>query len=1433
MPINVDTVLDFNSTHTYFFSKDKYYGYSSADKPFDGYPRQVAEFGVPNDLDASLRQPWSGESWFFKGSKYWVFEPTYNRTLTGYPKEITPPAQTLCLGEQDVGAHIGGFSDRRDKGVGYAMNLDCTWRVTAPRFAWFDVLSGSLYQGIDVTFEGVSLDSTADKIEVYEANDIGWNGKGTIPTMTLLATFTSTTPQSTWSQPLRVSKASHTWYVKFTSDGVQTNSQPGNGFNVSYAVRNAAEQKVFAMIAVPRDYQMWMTAYHTTQQQVFVVNPGTQTPTSITLRMLFEAYPLERNYPQHRNITVYRGNSTSLIDFVTSCDQRFYCIPTATNSMMVTVVLNNWLPTTISAITSWITITSTCAGTQNFTAISGTISDGSGISNYYASQTCRWLIKSDDVDAILVQFIFDEFGLDNVGVSADYLYFYNSTDHLTTTTNKQIGRYTGTTLPAPVLSPISYLLLVMVVGQDDSGTGFSGRYSIIYRPEKTTTIVTGFSSFIGSSSSAIVGDKGSLLISPNDKFNRSIDAKTFLGPYFNYYLRFIPTSLSASNMNTIINFPGSLSDTDNSTAGGLLFQQLSTSLTPIYEFSPSDKDNMRILSFTAPLMAGTYKVVLMMVCKNTANPSSPYIEDTLNWAGTLTVVADKGNGPRSVVTSIPTSSQAGAPSSMLVVLYDKYGNALTHGSEDVRCFIVGADQAVFSITKLIDFSNGTYQIQHTPTIAGDYFATVLVSGSDVSNSPVSLTITAAPIVQPDKTDIMINSTYNTTNGIPVGVAVPFIVVPRDRFGNPTDATVASISISGVADAGTVSIVDGSVTAAGHVYWITGSAASVVTLSLIVNGVAIPNQLLTIGTPASSPSAPLNITAIAADSQAMVSFGAPATDGGSPITLFTVTSTPGSIRASGSSSPIQVFGLSNHVSYTFTVVATNARGNSPSSTSSNVATPVAIEYDQPGSTVALMVVLGIFIIIALIVAYVVFRTRNQMVIKTASPIFLILILFGGMMMYACGIMLVAYPPSSALCAVIPYLGHLAFALAYGSLLAKTYRVGRIFTSDVLTVLRITNKDLLGVVGAFCAAVIAYLAIWSASDAPHRQLIVGDDHLEYIVCQSDHSAWSWVIYLFEALVLGWGMMLCFKNRHIPTLFNESQWIALGIYNLALVGGIVILLDRAKLVTRPDSLMLLQVIGMLIATTGTLALVFVPKLMLLMLPDQEMVLRTKAGGTVIDSGLRNSGLGMRTVEVTAMTVPGGKSIMMSTGSPKNGNGKWARPTDMRASVAAANNANTTTPNNNNNAAAAAAPKYSQEGSGDKSRCVTCGQTLPLQAPPTARTGGLDSDREPGRRASSVGNSPAHGSMGGANANTGSFVNLGRIGMNSTNELISSNAALNAAPDKQQQSPMGGSGTTLGRGSMGGMNPTLLQQTNPPGTVLSGETDADISAMDVHHPL
>jgi hypothetical protein len=90
----------------------------------------------------------------------------------------------------------------------------------------------------------------------------------------------------------------------------------------------------------------------------------------------------------------------------------------------------------------------------------------------------------------------------------------------------------------------------------------------------------------------------------------------------------------------------------------------------------------------------------------------------------------------------------------------------------------------------------------------------------------------------------------------------------------------------------------------------------------------------------APDAPIIGTATMGDAQARVTFTAP-NNGGSEITSYTATSSPGGLTGSGTAGSITVTGLTNGTAYTFTVTATNPIGTSVPSSASNSITPLVI------------------------------------------------------------------------------------------------------------------------------------------------------------------------------------------------------------------------------------------------------------------------------------------------------------------------------------------------------------------------------------------------------------------------------------------------------------------------------------------------------------
>ncbi|TMV47660.1 hypothetical protein FE783_21675 [Paenibacillus mesophilus] len=207
-------------------------------------------------------------------------------------------------------------------------------------------------------------------------------------------------------------------------------------------------------------------------------------------------------------------------------------------------------------------------------------------------------------------------------------------------------------------------------------------------------------------------------------------------------------------------------------------------------------------------------------------------------------------------------------------------------------------------------------------------------------------------------------TVVATNGVgpSVSSAPSASVTPVGEPNAPTGVTAAAgdgqatISFTAPASDGGSAITGYTATASPGGRTATGNG-SPITMTGLTNGTAytftvvatngvgpsLPSASSAAVTPSASatvPGAPTGVTAVAGNGQATVSFTAPGSDGGSAITSYTVTSSPGGLTATGSGSPITVTGLTNGTAYTFTVVATNDVGPSVPSAPSAAVTPTA-------------------------------------------------------------------------------------------------------------------------------------------------------------------------------------------------------------------------------------------------------------------------------------------------------------------------------------------------------------------------------------------------------------------------------------------------------------------------------------------------------------
>jgi hypothetical protein len=286
-------------------------------------------------------------------------------------------------------------------------------------------------------------------------------------------------------------------------------------------------------------------------------------------------------------------------------------------------------------------------------------------------------------------------------------------------------------------------------------------------------------------------------------------------------------------------------------------------------------------------------------------------------------------------------------------------SAGTFGSAPSTTFTlatIGLQTASANDEATVAFSTSASVCGATPTDAVIGGETVL---RDTFGSTVNLGFGAEP---PTLTSVSIDSDNVTsigTNEIAIaGDTVTLSLTASDSIQTPTVA----FTVGGVPASGSVAYANPSgndwmaafTLASGD---IEGAVAFTIDFSDTDGNAGTQVTATTDGTSVTLvtvPGPPSGVSAIPGDRQALVSWTAPASDGGSPITKYTVFSSPGGVTVTTTGTSAIVSGLTNATVYTFTVTATNSAGSSLSSIPSTAVTaglspPVA--YSQEVSTTA--------------------------------------------------------------------------------------------------------------------------------------------------------------------------------------------------------------------------------------------------------------------------------------------------------------------------------------------------------------------------------------------------------------------------------------------------------------------------------------------------
>lgn len=267
----------------------------------------------------------------------------------------------------------------------------------------------------------------------------------------------------------------------------------------------------------------------------------------------------------------------------------------------------------------------------------------------------------------------------------------------------------------------------------------------------------------------------------------------------------------------------------------------------------------------------------------------------------------------------------------------------------------------------------------------------------------------------------------------------------------------------------------------------------------------------------------------------------------------------------------------------------------------------------GIAMAVLAAVGLFGVILTFGIFI--WQRNSAIIISSTWEFLLVMLVGSAIGYG-SIFTWLGEPTKAACSLRIWLPPIAFSLIMAPLLAKTWRLHRIFTLGSLKVTPIRLWKL-AVFSSILVLIQVVICIFWLSLGTVEPITVNDPSSSttaFVLCNQNKSnrIATWVTFGFTGFCLVIGAYYAFRVRNLPKEFNESRWIGFVIYNSILAAVIVIVLGYS-LPHAPITVLILICICTFVIATGCVGLMMLPKVwVLVMHPEARSSSTVKTSNT-----------------------------------------------------------------------------------------------------------------------------------------------------------------------------------------------------------------------------
>ena len=263
-------------------------------------------------------------------------------------------------------------------------------------------------------------------------------------------------------------------------------------------------------------------------------------------------------------------------------------------------------------------------------------------------------------------------------------------------------------------------------------------------------------------------------------------------------------------------------------------------------------------------------------------------------------------------------------------------------------------------------------------------------------------------------------------------------------------------------------------------------------------------------------------------------------------------------------------------------------------------PLRMSFESVGG-ICLSVLSSILLAATLMLIIIIWLYRKERPIKAASPLFCELILIG-IALCCVSIIVSTVSPSYFLCNLRVWCLTFGFSLIIVNLLAKTYRIFKIFSNRRPSSSTIKDKHLFIFSGCIVIFDMAILCVFTFTNFAYEPRVIESSrtpYVSFVVCAHSNDTFSNIIYTFLIVTLIFSVfflaILAFLTRKVDSKFNESFHIAITVYIYVIVLVIItpLYIISGELTNSQFARYYEINIGIFVMMAVTLIAIFFPKL------------------------------------------------------------------------------------------------------------------------------------------------------------------------------------------------------------------------------------------------